>query len=621
MDQIGAGFLSDRIPVVIEFPAEWVASAIPSEARQSARYFSEMLSAAMRLGLRAETAPSAVYSDAAPRLYPSSQCVISYHTFGDEPNVWRVKEGYLPGFFTFDRLGYSGFSELARFPDRFRAEIDAFDLAVADAAIARYKARFFDASLSKYTQPETISAPLPETYVFFPLQTVHDRVQRFARVLQTDAIIALAQASAEAQVPLIIKRHPYCHDETTTRVLQEVDAAFPLTQVVDGPIRDLIRGAAAIVGANSGALFEALLAGKPVFSFADSDFAQATRLLRGISDFGKVFENSAPEQTIFQRSFLGWYLERYCMQLDRAESFVEKLQVATQPVATWRAGSRWWQLRADIAQNRIFSAEWQSARQQVKQAYADVEFQRRLGNGEHLGLVELNLVRDAYNIVAANHLAEWQAWSQTADGHAHPLALAKWIVRQKDRPASALVLDESARERFCAQESEFARNNGLRDVVPLLARTNARTILAIGCQDPVFFERAAPCFETLIAFATDVPTPLPDLGNIRRIPGDLVKDALPDADLCCSFDVLQDLPDDDLDTVIDRLTAGGAQQFHVISCYDRAYAGKQVLDPGAWLALFQSHRPEAWIYQIQARFNDSLRVVCNITTLPHTLLP
>ena len=40
----------------------------------------------------------------------------------------------------------------------------------------------------------------------------------------------------------------------------------------------------------------------------------------------------------------------------------------------------------------------------------------------------------------------------------------------------------------------------------------------------------------------------------------------------------------------------------------------------AWLALFRSRRPETWIYEIRARFNDSTRIACCITTLPHALL-
>lgn len=586
--------LKEKHSVLVEFPTEWVTSSIPSEAQQSARYFAQMVAAASDLGLNVETVSSVMYSDASPRLARRGQCCISYHSFGDEPHVWRVKESYLPGFYTFDRFGYSGFSELARNPQGFRAAIEAFDLAEADQIIAACKARFFDANLSKYAQPDTVSEELPADYVFFPLQTVHDRVQRFARVVQVDAIKALAMASERAGLPLVIKRHPYCHDETTRQVLDEIRTNHALVHVVNGPIRDLVAGASAVVGANSGVLFEALLAGKPVFSFASSDFEQACITLADSDAFDVVFQQTHSIKPEFPRRFLGWYLDQYCLCLDRPQSFAEKLRLAISEIKPKHHFSAWLQDQ---------TIRFNTARQQVKQAYAHIEKERRLNASTSLSSLELNMVRDAYNIRAKTLLNQLE---QRAPDFATLPVVPKLAI---------------ARERH-SQEAYFAQENNLRDLLPQLAKTSARHVIALGTQDRVFFERAAICFDHVTGLMLTEEGTLPqDYGNTRFRRLDLQQEPLPKADLCCSFDVLQRFSPEALDPLLDRLLAADMQHIHVIPCYDPSHSGRAVLDMGAWLALFQRRRPEAWIFDINTRFNDSTRLACCITTLPiHVLL-
>lgn len=577
--------------VLIELPVEWMRSKIASEAVNAATYFSSMVTAANELGWTIETVPSVMYSDASRRFPRSGQLCISYHTHGEEPNVWHVKEGYLPGYFTFDRMGYSGFSELSRHPDRFMSDINCFDESEAEAIILKNQERFLDGGISKYAQPEKLDRGLPECYIFFPLQTSHDSVQIHSRFDQRDAIRALASLCEERQVHLVLKRHPYCRDAAIAETLREVTCS-PWVILVDGPINTLVSGAIAVFGGNSGVLFEALLAGKPVYSYAASDYEIATHQVGSLSEIGKVFAIGDKEIEL-RRRFLGWYLSHYCFEASNVIGLIERLKCIQ-------------------IQKTDFFAE-NLARLEIKKIYAGAELFRRSAIAQApvfrahspRDVLTLNMLRDAYNVGAAAKFERIRRCYRVSE----LLELLPANRRQ--------VLGREYYEKLHRDESGYIENNWLVEYLPDLARIPLKHVVEIGCGNGKFLQRAAFLFDQVTGCdwvtAPTLPLELPNV-NFKQI--DLMRGGFPKGDLVCSADVLEHIPVENLPHVLSSLVSAAPLQFHAIACYDDGHSHQSVFDPSTWLALFRLFMGNAWIFDVSARFNDSTRIVCVITNLP-----
>ncbi len=313
--------------VLLEVIVQAIGIPLPAISQTMINYLAQMSAALLNLNLKVELSDSIRYSDAAPRLPADNQICISFHSHGNEDRVWRVKESYLPDYFTFDRLGYSGYSELAQYPKKFTDDISQFSHQQAEKIIAECKATLFDKNLSKYDQPDTLEHPLPDDYIFYPLQTVVDVVAVFARVSQHDALWQLAELSETHKIALVIKRHPFCDDDKTEQTLHAIIKKYPNTHLINASIHTLIQNARAVVGANSGAMFEAALQGKLVYSFASSDFELATIALQNTADFAKVFAHPQKQSEDVVR-FLGWYLGAYCFNINDPEQINNKINYA-----------------------------------------------------------------------------------------------------------------------------------------------------------------------------------------------------------------------------------------------------------------------------------------------------
>ena len=311
--------------ILLEFPETWVQDEFILPNRSTTDYFVNISLVLSKMNLKTKQVPRFGFSDTAPCLPDDNQICISFHSHGSEPRVWRVKESYIAPYFTFDRMGYSGFSELAQHPENFTNTIAQFPLKRAVEVVYNCKKMLIKKNLSKYHQPDISNMELPKDYVFYPLQTVVDTVAIFARITQTDAIWHLAEQSAKHGVALVLKRHPHCTDIKTQQAIEAVVKKYPNTHLIDASVNELIPNARAIVGANSGVLFEALIHGKPVYSFASSDFQLATIALQDNGDFAKVFARPAKQGDDIVR-FLGWYLEEYCFRSDSLKQLENKIK-------------------------------------------------------------------------------------------------------------------------------------------------------------------------------------------------------------------------------------------------------------------------------------------------------
>ena len=195
---------------------------------------------------------------------------LSLHSRGEGSGLWHYKRAYLPFMFHLDRQGYSGWSELRHEPaDR----IAAMDAAEAKAFFADVARRVIAARLTNSRQGPTLGVPEPG-YVFVALQVPNDSVLRLAFGRDYLALVAAAIRSLlDAGERVVVKPHPKGRFPAVLDMLAGLSC--DRLAVNDGGIHDLIPPAKAVLTANSGVGFEALLYEKPVLCLAEADYAHA----------------------------------------------------------------------------------------------------------------------------------------------------------------------------------------------------------------------------------------------------------------------------------------------------------------------------------------------------------
>lgn len=567
-------------------------SKIDREARQSTAFFTQLVTAAIALGCRVETSPALMYSDGAPIFSKNADLTIAYHTYGDTLGVWHSKESYLPGYFTIDRRGYSGASELAQNPEIFADDIARFEQVHAKSIIEKCKTEFIDKRISKYTQENQNQESLPENFVFFPLQTEHDLVQRFSKIAQISAIRELVSKATKDR-PIVIKRHPYCNSPSLEKAVSQAISQNENAYETNASIHDLFKKARSVIGANSGVLFEAAVAGLPVYSYAISDFQQAVINLDPDYDMARPFTDPDTVEVPNREKFLGWYLERYCININDPSSVRAKLATILDEVR----GSK----------SVTFPTDEQ---QRIKQIASELEFQRR---------TQLNLAQHIYTRQADNLMRRWlftrpESYWAKLTGQTPMAAGRVWRRLPRNRRRK---LDQSYYEHLHKNEVSYQTNNWLVSYAPFLRRHKPRSVLEVGCGNGKFLREASTfCPDVIGVDWVQTPTLPLNFENVRFKLTNLFRDELPPTELACSADVLENMPREKIESILDRLFQAAPYQFHVIACYDDGHSHLSVFDPATWLALFRRKIPEMRFHDIQLRGNDPAKQICVITNLP-----
>lgn len=297
--------------VVLEVPAAWFDN--PLDCLRHQRLYASLLVALADLCVTVRPIRLPYAADAAPRATRRGQLVISFHSHGAEGNVLRLKDAYWPPFYTADPMGFSGFSAVARNADRVEDEVRRIPRRQARAFVAELRADAVEHNVSKYAQPTQSGGALPEDYYFLPLQTVEDPVAELAYLDQMDVAAKLAVVARERDQSVVLKRHPLCKSQAVADRLEELERDLPNVTVSTASVHRLIRGARAVVGCNSGVLFEALIHAKPVVTFGKSDFEIATRSIEALHDLEPALADAGQIDPDFRDRFLTWFLKVHCI--------------------------------------------------------------------------------------------------------------------------------------------------------------------------------------------------------------------------------------------------------------------------------------------------------------------
>lgn len=312
--------------VVLEVPAGWFRSPLDGDRHRS--LYVSLLVALSELDVTVQPLALPYGADTAERDPAPGQVIISYHSRGPAGDILRLKESYVPPYYTIDREGYSGFSELATSPERFVDAIAAMPLDTARRSLADLRREVIGSNLSKYPQPEVGGPDLPDGYIFMPLQTMNDPVATLWRLDPFEVLRRLLAITARTGQMVVVKRHPLCKSRRVARELAALSASDPRLIVADASVHRLIAGASAVVGANTGVLFEALVHGKPVISFGGSDFAAATTQIATLDDLAAALAGEGAPDPDTRDRFLGWYLTRYCVRGDDIPAIKRRISEA-----------------------------------------------------------------------------------------------------------------------------------------------------------------------------------------------------------------------------------------------------------------------------------------------------
>lgn len=231
-----------------------------------------------------------------------------WHTRGNSPRVRHLKESYLPGYFYFDKYGYSGWAEISTLTsEKLEETLNLIPHQEAHDFFTNLQASFLKGRVSKYTQTKK-HAVRNYKYIFIPLQLIDDQVTKLTDWNIYKLVEHVLSLTTGSEYRVVIKRHPKCKNSQTTAFLKRI-ARNQRVEAVDESIHSLIESASAVCTVNSGVGFEALLALKPVFIASPSDYAYLASDIRGVQTLDTFIRliNTPPDKLRHAR-----FMTHYC---------------------------------------------------------------------------------------------------------------------------------------------------------------------------------------------------------------------------------------------------------------------------------------------------------------------
>ncbi len=251
---------------------------------------------------------------------------LAFHSFGKHGDrVLHYKEGYLRGYFY---LEYGGFSAWSDACDDNALPTARVEDAVAEAYCARWARALESGTANKYAQAPRASEPEDLTdYVFVPLQTEEDvvAVHRWLNLEQLEQFIAGTTAGRSTK--FVLKRHPKCRSSAVAEMLARLSRCEHVS-IGEGPTPHYIRHAEAVLTANSGVGFEALILGVPVISTARSDYQAVTISCKNVPDLERVFSTKSWRSHERQRTchFIYNFMHQYQVPVDDPKAIRQRLE-------------------------------------------------------------------------------------------------------------------------------------------------------------------------------------------------------------------------------------------------------------------------------------------------------
>lgn len=254
----------------------------------------------------------------------TKQLLFSFHSIGESyNNIIRIKDGYLHNSITFDSKGFSGWHSLS--DENIEKELLSISEENANYFYKNFVLKYIDKNLSKYEQKKSDNLfSFPDTFIFFPLQTIDDSVMDLSYFEPLSLIKDIIELLDKKCISLVIKRHPRCTSTKLDLLLKKYILEDKVV-LYDGSIHEAIAKAKTIYSINSGVGFESLLHLKPVISFGKSDYMSVTKNIKDLLEIEKEpFYILIEKEKLNIKKFLYYYLENKNIFIDNQKS-IKKL--------------------------------------------------------------------------------------------------------------------------------------------------------------------------------------------------------------------------------------------------------------------------------------------------------
>lgn len=249
----------------------------------------------------------------------------SYHSISSNKKGLHFKETDRPSLFSFDRRGYSGWSE---FSELVLVEDLLSDVPLEEARsfFAIEQKEVIGRNLSKYIQSDTLnSVPFPSRFIFVALQLEADAVGQLAYQSLRSMLEQVVETAKAQSLSVVVKRHPLCKSPEMMRYITQLESEGAIF-LTAASIHSVIPRAEAVCVVNSSVGAEALLHEVPVYVFGRAEYMAACFVCKSPSDFADQFmpgnRRLSPDDL---RRF--WYLLRKQYAVDLKDRNAAAVQI------------------------------------------------------------------------------------------------------------------------------------------------------------------------------------------------------------------------------------------------------------------------------------------------------
>ena len=242
---------------------------------------------------------------------------LSYHSVtGPGQRFLNFKESALPGYFQFDRQGFSGWISTSD-----SSRIGRVPPAAAEFFFRKLQSTYVEARRTKYAQPEASVSSLPSDFILVAMQVPNDTVMSLERMLRDTWLGAVVSHYRGTGTLVVVKAHPKDRSMATQERLQSLSREEDGVLISQDPIHALLAGARTVLTVNSGVGMEALLHLKPVITVGDSDYGEVAIEVHTSADLCSALssldrEGVPPDWAPHIKAFLYDYFNVRCFRED-----------------------------------------------------------------------------------------------------------------------------------------------------------------------------------------------------------------------------------------------------------------------------------------------------------------
>ena len=234
---------------------------------------------------------------------------IGHHTKGFIKNTWHTKKGMVPDYLYFDKLGYSGWSELAK-----KYSYDKVLSKEERQWVIDYIGTYIKNNSSKIPQPDSAKIP-NKPYILVLGQKPGDSVQQLAWIRTQALSKVVNEVYKDTEYEVFTKPHPgLAHTNFSGKI-------------IEGAIHPLVANAKAIYTCNSGSGFESLFHMKHVFISGDCEYKWAGSEVKNKQDIINsigIIDTPVDEEKIIK--FLHYCFKEFFVNCYDVNTITKKMQ-------------------------------------------------------------------------------------------------------------------------------------------------------------------------------------------------------------------------------------------------------------------------------------------------------